>query len=83
MRLAVLDTNVILSAGIAPHPAPARLIFDWVLEGKIRAVRSPAVVAEYREVVLRPKFTRYGFPPLWLEFLVQDSLWLEDLGAQA
>jgi putative PIN family toxin of toxin-antitoxin system len=80
MRLAVFDTNVIVSAGITPGGAPAKLIFDWVLTGQVRAVTSPAVVAEYREVVRRPRFHRYGFAPHWLEFLTEDSLWLEDPG---
>jgi predicted nucleic acid-binding protein len=35
-------------------------------------------VEEYREVVRRPKFERYGFPPLWLEFLIDESLSLAD-----
>jgi putative PIN family toxin of toxin-antitoxin system len=83
MRLVVLDTNVIVSAGIAPGGVPARLIFDWVLKGQVRAVISPAVAAEYREVVRRPKFHRYGFPPLWLEFLIEESLWLRDSESRA
>jgi putative PIN family toxin of toxin-antitoxin system len=78
MRLAVLDTNVIVSAGITPGRAPAKLIFDWVLNGQVQVITSPAVVAEYREVVRRPKFRRYGFPPLWLEFLIDESLWFQD-----
>jgi putative PIN family toxin of toxin-antitoxin system len=78
MRLVVLDTNVIVAAGITPGGVPAKLIFDWALKGQLRTVTSPAVAAEYREVVRRPKFHRYGFPPLWLEFLIEDSLWLED-----
>jgi putative PIN family toxin of toxin-antitoxin system len=78
MRLAVLDTNVIVSAGIKPGGAPARILLDWVLEGHVLAVTSPAVVEEYREVVRRPKFQRCGFPPLWLELLIEGSLWLED-----
>jgi putative PIN family toxin of toxin-antitoxin system len=78
MKLAVLDTNVIVSAGIAPAGAPAKLLFDWVLKGKVQVAISPAVVAEYREVVRRPKFRRYGFPPLWLEFLIEESLSLPD-----
>jgi predicted nucleic acid-binding protein len=48
------------------------------LEGLVQIVTSPAVVAEYREVVRRPKFARYGFPPLWLEFLIDESLRLDD-----
>jgi predicted nucleic acid-binding protein len=41
-------------------------------------VTGPAVVAEYREVVRRPKFHRYGFPPRWLEFVIEESLWLQN-----
>ncbi|HEY1160242.1 MAG TPA: putative toxin-antitoxin system toxin component, PIN family [Terracidiphilus sp.] len=78
MRLVVLDTNVIVSAGIAPGGVQAKPSFDWVLNGQVQAVTGPAVVAEYREVVRRPKFHRYGFPPLWLEFLIEESLWLAD-----
>jgi putative PIN family toxin of toxin-antitoxin system len=78
MRLAVLDTNVIVSAGIKPAGAPARILLDWVLERHIQVLTSPAVVAEYREVVRRPKFQRYGFPPLWLELLIEESMQLVD-----
>ena len=78
MRLAVLDTNVIVSAGIKPGSAPAALMMDWVLEGQVQLVTSPWVVREYQEVVRRPKFQRYGFPPQWLEFLIDESLQLPD-----
>jgi uncharacterized protein len=76
MRLAVLDTNVVVSAGIKPEGAPARLLMDWVLEGQVQVVTSPLIVAEYRNVVRRAKFLRYGFPPIWLEFLIDESLQL-------
>ena len=78
MRLAVLDTNVIVSAGIKPGGAPANLVMDWVLDGQIQVVTSPGIVEEYREVVRRAKFRRYGFPPNWLEFLIDESLRLPD-----
>lgn len=78
MRLVVLDTNVIVSAGIKPEGAPAQILMDWVLEGLVQVVASPVVVAEYREVVRRAKFERYGFPPLWLEFVIEESLRLGD-----
>ncbi len=83
MRLIVLDTNVIVSGGIHPPGnasggAPARLVMDWVLEGEVQVVTSPWIVGEYREVVRRAKFRRYGFPPLWLEFLIEESLRLSD-----
>jgi putative PIN family toxin of toxin-antitoxin system len=78
MRLVVLDTNVLVSAAIKPDGAPATLVMDWVLEGQVQAVTSPWVVEEYREVARRAKFRRYGFPPLWLEFLIEESLHLSD-----
>jgi putative PIN family toxin of toxin-antitoxin system len=78
MRLVVLDTNVIVSAGIKPGSAPAKLVMDWVLEGQVQAVVSPWIVEEYREVARRAKFRRYGFPPQWLEFLIDESLQLPD-----
>ncbi|HVC91458.1 MAG TPA: putative toxin-antitoxin system toxin component, PIN family [Acidobacteriaceae bacterium] len=78
MRLVVLDTNIIVSAGIKPGCAPAKLVMDWVLEGQIQVVTSPWIVSEYREVVRRTKFHRYGFPPHWLEFLIEESLHLPD-----
>ncbi|WP_263353852.1 putative toxin-antitoxin system toxin component, PIN family [Acidicapsa acidisoli] len=78
MRLVVLDANVIISAGIKPDGAPATILMDWVLEGLVQLVVSPQVAAEYREVVQRPKFRRYGFPPRWLESLIEESLQLAD-----
>ena len=78
MRLIVLDTNVIISAGIQPGSAPGTLVMDWVLDGQLQVVTSPWIVSEYREVVRRPKFQRYGFPPQWLEFLIDESLHLPD-----
>ena len=78
MRLIVLDTNVVVSAGIKPGSAPAKLVMDWVLEGQVQVVTSPWIVAEYRAVSQRAKFHRYGFPPPWLEFLIEESLSLSD-----
>ena len=78
MRLAVFDTNVLVSAGIRPEGPPARLVTDWVLEGQVQVVTSPWIVAEYREVVRREKFLRYEFPPFWLEVLIEESLRLPD-----
>ena len=80
MRLAILDSNVIVSAGIQPGGAPAQLLVDWVLEGEVQVVTCKSVVAEYCEVVRRPKFQQYGFPPLWLEFLIDESMPLAEPG---
>jgi putative PIN family toxin of toxin-antitoxin system len=81
MRLIVLDTNVIVSAGINPAGAPAKIVAGLVLTGKVHIVTSPMVAAEYREVVRRAKFHRYGFPPLWLEYLIEESMRLPDPGS--
>jgi uncharacterized protein len=74
----VLDTNVIVSAVIKPEGAPAKIIMDWVLEGQVQVVTSPLIAEEYREVLQRPKFRRYGFRPLWLEFLIEESMHLPE-----
>jgi predicted nucleic acid-binding protein len=51
---------------------------DWVLEGQVQVVTSPLIIEEYRAIVKRPKFHRFGFPPLWLEFLIEESMRLPD-----
>jgi putative PIN family toxin of toxin-antitoxin system len=78
VRLAVIDTNVIVSASISPLGPPAKIVTDWVLGGTVHVVTSPRVAAEYREVVRRAKFYRYKFPPLWLEELIEGSTQLQD-----
>jgi uncharacterized protein len=78
MRTIVLDTNVIVSAGIKLNSIPYRLVMEWVLEDRVRVATCPAIVREYRDVLWRPKFTRFGFPPDWLEDLMEWSLYLPD-----
>jgi len=78
LRLAVLDTSVIVSAGINLDGSPAKLVMDWVLEGAVQVVTCPAIVDEYRQVMHRGKFGRFAFPPLWLEFLIEESMHLPD-----
>jgi predicted nucleic acid-binding protein len=78
VRLAVLDTNIIVPAGIRAEGAPAKLVMDWVLDGQVQWVTSPWMVEEYRAIARRPKFHRFGFPPLWLEFLIEESMYLSD-----
>ena len=78
MRLAILDTNVVVSAGLKLSSVPFQLVADWVLAGRVQLVTCPSIVSEYREVLLRPKFTRHGFPPAWLGQLIEESLRLPD-----
>lgn len=78
MRLAVLDTNIVVSAGLKLDSVPYRLMMGWVFTGQVQAVICPAVIREHREVLWRPKFTRHGFPPAWIEGLIETSLQLPD-----
>jgi uncharacterized protein len=78
MKLVVLDTNVIVSAGISPEGPPASLVLDWVLRSQIVVATCPWIVEEYRTVARRPKFRAYGFPPSWLETLLDVTLQLPD-----
>jgi uncharacterized protein len=76
MRLIVLDTNVIVSAGIGRHGPPAKIMDEWVLEGLVQVITCPQILREYRDVVSRDKLQRYGFPPQWLEVVIRNSLQL-------
>lgn len=73
MRLILLDTNVLVSAGIKPDSGPASIV-TAALRDEIKLVACPSVVAEYRAVFRYARFARYGFPPLWLEFLIDSAL---------
>lgn len=55
----VLDTNIVVSALLSPHGAPAQLL-RMALRGDLAALHDDRIVAEYREVLSRPQF---GFDP--------------------
>jgi len=76
MRLIVLDTNVIVSAALKPESIPAYIVMKLVLEGPVSTVTCPPVTSEYLDVIERPKFTGYGFPPEWLDRLIRKSIQL-------
>jgi putative PIN family toxin of toxin-antitoxin system len=78
MRLVLLDTNVIVSAGIKPRGFPAQIVQSAIQEANIQIVVSPSIVAEYRRVSRYSKFAQYGFPPQWLEFLIESALRFSD-----
>jgi uncharacterized protein len=81
MRLVVLDTNVIVSAGIKRDSFPARIIRSAIQEANIQIAVNPSIVAEYRRVSQYSKFAQYGFPPEWLEFLIESALRFPDGGS--
>jgi putative PIN family toxin of toxin-antitoxin system len=58
MNRIVLDTNVLVSGMINAHGAPGRIV-DLVREERVELVVDDRILAEYREVLNRPKFRRY------------------------
>lgn len=54
----VLDTNVIVSGMINAYGAPGRII-DLIREGLVELVVDDRILAEYTEVLNRPKFHAY------------------------
>lgn len=55
MRWVVLDTNVLVSALLSPFGPPGRIL-DLVLSGKLAIAFDDRLLAEYRDVLTRPRF---------------------------
>jgi len=72
-RIAVLDTNVIVSGALKERSAPA-VVIGAALDREIVIVVCPAIVAEYRDVFARPKFAKFRFPPAWFDRLLIDAM---------
>lgn len=53
----VLDTNVVVSALLAPHSTPGMVLL-LALDGRFEICVSGAVLAEYTEVLHRPRFKK-------------------------
>jgi putative PIN family toxin of toxin-antitoxin system len=69
----VLDTNVLVS-GLLGKAGPPRQIVDALLAGQILAVLEPRVLAEYAEVLRRPRLRILPVEAdTVLEFLSHDS----------
>jgi putative PIN family toxin of toxin-antitoxin system len=51
----VLDTNVLVSGLLNPDGNPGRIV-DLLLAGEITLILDDRILAEYREVLRRPKF---------------------------
>ena len=69
----VLDTNVLVSGLLTPLGPPGRIV-DLVLAGLVTLVADDRVLAEYGDVLRRPRF---GFAPgdvsTVLEFVAAES----------
>ncbi len=53
--MVVLDTNVLVSALLCPFGPPARVL-DLDLAGEVRLAYDDRLLAEYRQVLARPRF---------------------------
>ena len=57
MVYAVIDTNVIVSSLLTKNPlSPVMLVMHELFAGKVQLFVNDAILAEYREVLSRPKF---------------------------
>lgn len=65
-KLAVVDTNVLVSAGLNPAGSPARVLAA-VEQQLLQPVLSADVLAEYRDVLLRP---RLRLDPHWVALML-------------
>jgi len=54
MRCRVIDTNVVVSGLLNPHGASARVL-DAVLDGRVKLVYDARILAEYRDLLHRPR----------------------------
>ena len=51
----VIDSNVVVSAMLSPHAPPAQVV-RLALQGDLGLIHDDRILAEYREVLSRPKF---------------------------
>jgi len=58
MQKVIIDTNVIVSS-LIQRSYPYRIIFDLFIEDKICLCISPSLMAEYHDVLKRPKFAQF------------------------
>lgn len=72
--VAVVDTNVIVAGLVTADPqAPTARLLDGMLEGRFPFLLSPALLAEYREVLRRPRLrSRHGVSDDELEQLLTE-----------
>ena len=57
MQKIILDTNIVVSA-LIQKSYPFYIVFDYVLNRHVQLCLSSALLDEYRDVLMRPKFAR-------------------------
>ncbi len=84
--VAIIDTNILV-AGIltGDSRSPVCQIVDGMLTGQFPFVLSPALLAEYRRVLLRPRIRAYHRwtieeIDIFLEEIVASAIWCEPSG---
>lgn len=75
--LVVLDTNVVVAGLLTrDREAPTARQLDLALAGRLRLLLSPELLAEYREVLLRPKImARHRLEPSEIDEILTDLAW--------
>jgi putative PIN family toxin of toxin-antitoxin system len=76
MQKIVIDTNVIVSS-LIQRSYPYRIINDLFIENKFQLCVSDELLAEYYEVLTRPKFSKYQ------DFFVRAESLLVDIETKA
>jgi len=86
MRLVIVDTNVLVAGLLtANEESPTARVVDGILNGELLFLLSPALLAEYRAMLLRPKLvalhrlTEAEVEHLLTE-LTANALWREPAG---
>lgn len=83
----IIDTNVLVSGLLTSNAgAPTARILDAALDGRLRCLLSPALLQEYRAVLLRPAIVRrHGLDAAdideLLAALVHNAAWREPTGS--
>ncbi len=74
MRLWVIDTNVVVSGLLVPQGPSARVL-DAMTDGRIKLVHDARILAEYRDVLRRPRLKlRPAMIAAFLDALVGQML---------
>jgi uncharacterized protein len=68
----VIDSNVIVSAMLSPHAPPAQVVRQ-ALQGGLGLFHDDRILAEYREVLSRPKF---GFDADDVRAMLEGIEWI-------
>jgi len=69
----VLDTNVLVSGVLNPHGSPGRVL-DIIVSGAVKVLLDDRIIAEYREVLARPRFGfRSDNVEVLIDFIVSEG----------